>query len=103
MSLHRPLVSESLSIIPNDWKLEVPAPEAVDQQNDPTDKSNDVYQVTEQSSYRGQEENIESSCEAEKNVQYGQAAKEQDRLHGMKAHKAILFLQEEENEPGDPA
>ena len=46
LSLHRPLVSVSLSVVSNNRKLEVLALETVDQQDDPADKSDEADQVT---------------------------------------------------------
>src|SRR5436305_6252336 len=84
------LVCIFLCVIANDGQLEVLALESVDQQYDPAYKPynvNDPGKETCKQPYSSK-----TSDETKNNTDHRKAAKEQDSLHRVEAHKTLLLI-----------
>ena len=96
------LVRVFLGVIANDWKFEVLTLESVDQKHNVAYYANNAYSKPDQASKEAQERDTERTDNAQYNSYNCQATKEQNRLHRMETHKAILLLHKEENEARYP-
>ncbi len=95
------LIRVFLGIIANDGKFEVLPLEGIDQQYNVAYYTNNAYSNPDQACKKAQES--DSTDNTENNSYYRQTTKEQDRLHRVETHKAILLLHKEENEARHPA
>jgi hypothetical protein len=96
------LVCIFFCVIANDGQLEVLALEAVDQQDDVAHQSYNANGPTNESHKQPYSRNAETPDHTKNNIDHRQAAKEQNRLHRVEAHEAILLLHKEEYETCHP-
>jgi hypothetical protein len=95
------LVCVFLSVISNDWQLEVLSLEAEDHQDNPHNKANEPYKTSEQECKHTYEREITNNIKDD--LYDCETPKEEDRLHGVETHKSILLLHQEKDEASYPA
>src|SRR5579859_874259 len=93
-------VNETFRDLPDEWQFGILSRDGSDHANKPGDDGNDVHHNEGEDGESADNRHFHHVNKDD--IEDGDATKEEQGLHGMKAHQAIFVFEEQKEQPGQP-